>query len=69
MPIYEYVCDKCNHCFEYLVFSNNDPLPECPKCRKKKVKKLMSAGAVRPRGIATGSGGFKQPSCAPSGGG
>jgi hypothetical protein len=27
----------------------------------------MSAGCVRPKGIATGSGGFKAPSCRPSG--
>jgi putative FmdB family regulatory protein len=68
MPIYEYVCKKCNHCFEYLVYSAGDPSPKCPKCQDKKVKKLLSAGCVRPKGIATGSGGFKQPSCAPSGG-
>lgn len=68
MPIYEYVCAKCDHCFEYLVFSTEDPAPECPQCHDKKVKKLMSAGCVRPKGIATGSGGFKQPSCTPSGG-
>ena len=68
MPIYEYVCEKCNNCFEHLASSASAPDPRCPKCNAKKVKKLMSAGCVRPRGVATGSGGFKQPSCAPSGG-
>ena len=68
MPIYEYFCEKCDYCFEHLVFSANDSVPECPNCKYNNVKKLMSAGCVRPKGIATGSGGFKQPSCAPSGG-
>jgi hypothetical protein len=29
----------------------------------------MSAGAIRPKGIATGSGGFKAPACKPAPGG
>jgi hypothetical protein len=33
------------------------------------VEKLMSAGAVRPHGIPTGSGGFQPPPCKPSAGG
>jgi len=24
MPIYEYQCEKCHHCFEILVFSSDD---------------------------------------------
>ena len=68
MPIYEYVCEECNHCFEYLSFSSNEPAPDCPECKSKKVKKIMSAGCVRPQGIASGSGGFKPPACSPSGG-
>jgi len=67
MPIHEFVCKKCNHQFEYLVLSASEPDPACPKCQDKKVQKLMSAGSVRPRGIPTGSGGFKAPACAPSG--
>ena len=69
MPIYEFVCKKCDNCFEHLTFSSSDPVPACPACRSKKVKKLMSAGCVRPNGIPAGSGGFKQPACTPSGGG
>lgn len=69
MPIFEYVCEKCDHRFEHLTFSSSEPAPLCPQCNSKKVKKLMSAGSVRAHGIPTGSGGFRQPSCAPSGGG
>ncbi len=68
MPIYEYVCQDCDHQFEYLKFSASDDDPQCPSCNSPKVRKLISAGAVRPNGIARGSGGFKAPSCAPSGG-
>ena len=68
MPIYEYVCEKCNSCFEHLTYSTSDAGPRCPKCKAKEVKKQMSAGCVRPKGLATGSGGFTPPACAPSGG-
>ncbi|HDL08531.1 MAG TPA: zinc ribbon domain-containing protein [Desulfobacteraceae bacterium] len=68
MPIFEFVCEKCNHLFEKLILSPNEPAPICPKCRHADVKKVMSAGNSRPNGIPTGSGGFKAPSCSPSGG-
>ena len=67
MPIYEYQCKACCHCFEELVFSSRAPKPRCPKCDCADVQKLMSAGCVRAQGIPTGSGGFKAPSCKPSG--
>jgi hypothetical protein len=44
-----------------------DAPPICPKCDCKEVTKLISAAAVRPHGIPTGSGGFKEPTCKPSG--
>ena len=67
MPIYEYQCKACCHSFEELTLSSNDPPPKCPECGCDDVEKLMSAGSVRANGIASGSGGFSQPSCAPSG--
>jgi len=69
MPIFEYVCKKCDHCFEHLMFSSSDPVPVCPECRSNKVRKLMSAGCVRPNRIPAGSGGFNQSACKPAGGG
>ena len=68
MPIYEYQCNHCCHCFESLTLSSNDPAPECPECHGSDVKKLISCGVVRAQGIPTGSGGFKPPACKPSGG-
>ena len=67
MPLYEYQCQACCHCFEFLAISPNDPAPECPECKCADVSKLMSAGFVRPHGIPTGSGGFKAPKCRPTG--
>lgn len=68
MPIFEYQCKTCCHCFETLVFSTDESAPECPQCKGREVEKLMSAGCVRPQGIPTGSGGYKPPPCRPSGG-
>jgi len=57
MPIYEYQCKACCHCFEELVFSST-PEAQVPQVRLREVQKLMSAGCVRPRN-PHGSGGFK----------
>jgi putative FmdB family regulatory protein len=52
MPTYEYVCEKCDHEFEFFQSMKDQPLTICPKekCGQKKwgkgkVKKLMSSGA------------------------
>ena len=61
MPIYEYKCNNCCHCFEKLVLSSNDPPPWCPECTCVDVEKQMSVACVRPQGVPTGSGGFSEP--------
>lgn len=62
MPIYEYECMDCNKTFEVVCFpGRDDEEPECSQCKSKNVKKLISAGAIRPEGIPTGKGGFKPP--------
>ena len=67
MPIYEYQCKACCHCFETLMMSSNDPDPKCPECHCADVEKLMSAGCIRAQGNPSGSGGFDVPACKPSG--
>jgi putative FmdB family regulatory protein len=67
MPIYEYECKACCHCFEEIVFSGSDTIVHCPKCGCADVQKLMSAASVRASGIPKGSGGFEPPKCRPSG--
>jgi putative FmdB family regulatory protein len=69
MPIFEYRCNTCGHQFEQLVFASDTTMPTCPECTAGDVQKLISAGAIRPNGIPTGSGGFSAPACKPSAGG
>ena len=42
MPIYEYLCEKCSHEFEREQRITEDPVKTCPKCRGRRVKKLIS---------------------------
>jgi len=42
MPIYEYLCDKCRHEFEAEQRITEDPIRSCPKCRARKVQRLIS---------------------------
>ncbi len=42
MPIYEYACEKCKREFEVEQRITDDPLKSCPKCRSRKVKRLIS---------------------------
>ena len=44
MPTYEYQCLKCDYKFEKFQNITDQPIKNCPKC-KKKVRKLMSIGA------------------------
>ena len=50
MPIYEYKCQKCGHCFEVLQRISEEPLSTCPECKKNTLKKLVSAPNFRLKG-------------------
>ncbi|GMV51276.1 zinc ribbon domain-containing protein [Nitrospirales bacterium NOB] len=60
MPIFEYVCQECNHRFELLV--RGDTVPACPACRATVLHKQFSAFGVGATGDWTGG------SAAPGGG-
>ena len=45
MPIYEFECRQCGHRFEYLVL-HSSPAAECPSCRQKDLKQLISLSAM-----------------------
>src|SRR5690349_9057309 len=45
MPTYEYACEACDHAFEEFQSIKAPPTTVCPKCKKKKVKRLISGGA------------------------
>jgi putative FmdB family regulatory protein len=45
MPTYDYSCSACGHRFERFEGINDDAPKACPKCGKKKAKRLMGTGA------------------------
>jgi len=46
MPIFEYQCDSCGHCFEQLIFKKDDKKVNCPECGKTKIRKLISCASI-----------------------
>jgi putative FmdB family regulatory protein len=46
MPTYEYECQACKHRFEELQSFSDAPLKKCPACKKKKLQRLIGAGAA-----------------------
>jgi len=44
MPTYEYKCDACGSEFERFQSITAPAVKTCPKCGKKKVRRLISAG-------------------------
>jgi len=42
MPIYEYLCAKCETEFEREQRITDDPVKTCPACRSRRVKRLIS---------------------------
>ena len=44
MPTYEYACQACGHEWEATQRMSDDPLEDCPKCKKPKAKRQISAG-------------------------
>jgi len=46
MPTYEYVCDACENAFEEFQSFNDAVLSKCPKCGRKKLRRLFGTGAA-----------------------
>jgi putative FmdB family regulatory protein len=46
MPTYEYQCAACEHRFEELQSFSDEPLKKCPKCKKKRLERLIGMGAA-----------------------
>jgi putative FmdB family regulatory protein len=46
MPTYEYKCNACGHRFDELQSFSEAPLKTCPKCKKKKLERLIGTGAA-----------------------
>jgi putative FmdB family regulatory protein len=50
MPLYEYECTNCKFYVEALQKITDEPLKQCPSCKKKTLKKLVSAPHFRLKG-------------------
>jgi putative FmdB family regulatory protein len=62
MPIFEYVCQSCNHRFELLV--QGAAVPVCPSCKGTALNKQFSAfGVGATTDWSTGSSGGACGSC------
>lgn len=60
MPIYEYQCSKCGHEFDELQKMDDDPLTDCPECKKATLVKLVSAPNFRLKGAGWYETDFKK---------
>ncbi len=45
MPTYDYQCGACSHEWELFQSMNDSPVKSCPKCKKRKAKRLLGLGA------------------------
>jgi putative FmdB family regulatory protein len=46
MPTYDYECAACGHKFDELQSFSDPVLTKCPKCKKKKLRRLFGTGAA-----------------------
>ena len=53
MPIFEYICQQCQHEFEALIFGRDKAA--CPKCQSKKLSPQLSVFAVSAKGGSSAS--------------
>ena len=51
MPIFEYICQECQHEFEALVFGRDKA--NCPKCQSQKLTPQLSVFAVSTTGTSS----------------
>jgi len=50
MPIYEYLCQACGHQFEEWQKITDKPVRTCPKCKARKVERLISQTSFKLKG-------------------
>jgi putative FmdB family regulatory protein len=55
MPIFEYICQECQHEFESLVFGRDKAM--CPKCQSQKLSPQLSVFAMSSKGMSAKSSG------------
>lgn len=50
MPIYEYQCQSCGYQFDVIQKVSDEKLTICPKCKEKKLKKLVTSAGFKLKG-------------------
>ncbi|HXX93127.1 MAG TPA: zinc ribbon domain-containing protein [Planctomycetota bacterium] len=45
MPTYDYACSACGHRFERFEGIHDEGAKECPKCHRKKARRMLGTGA------------------------
>lgn len=60
MPVYEYCCQKCGHCFDALQGLSDEPLSQCPQCKELSLEKMMSAPMFQLKGTGWYETDFKK---------
>ena len=50
MPVYEYECSACSHRFEEWQKINDKAVKVCPKCKARKVERLISHTSFQLKG-------------------
>ena len=63
MPLYEYKCSKCSHCFEFLTTTDGKVPKKCPSCGASDPVKQFSAFAVSSHGGSPCEGGAEGSDC------
>jgi putative FmdB family regulatory protein len=61
MPIYEYQCAACGHTFDTIQSFKEEALVDCPVCKERTLKKLVSASAFHLKGGGWYVTDFKNP--------
>jgi len=61
MPIFEYICQECQHEFEALVFGRDKA--QCPKCESKRLSPQLSVFAMAGKSSAAPAPGGACGSC------
>ena len=44
MPTYDYICNDCEKMYEYFQSMSDAPIKECPECKKKSLRRVISGG-------------------------
>ena len=68
MPTYSYRCDACGRGFEREQRISEDPVKKCPRCGKRKARRMISGGSFILKGggwYSDGYGSTKPPAPEP----